>query len=116
MKPGSYVTLRNAKVDMFRGSMRLAVNQVGAGGVTCIACTCFVAAWLRARWVGRSLSDNVKVLQLCISAMGAAAGSARLPPPLPTDSHRLAAPPLSRSGARWSRLLATALSPSWTTT
>jgi len=29
MKPGSYVTLRNAKVDMFRGSMRLAVNQVG---------------------------------------------------------------------------------------
>lgn len=37
MKPGSYVTLRNAKVDMFRGSMRLAVNQVGAGGVTCTA-------------------------------------------------------------------------------
>ena len=33
MKPGSYVTLRNAKVDMFRGSMRLAVNQVGAGGL-----------------------------------------------------------------------------------
>lgn len=31
MKPGTYVTLRNAKVDMFRGSMRLAVNQVGAG-------------------------------------------------------------------------------------
>lgn len=29
MKPGSYVTLRNAKVDMFRGSMRLAVNQWG---------------------------------------------------------------------------------------
>ena len=29
MKPGSWVTLRNAKVDMFRGSMRLAVNQVG---------------------------------------------------------------------------------------
>lgn len=30
MQPGSYVTLRNAKIDMFRGSMRLAVNQVGA--------------------------------------------------------------------------------------
>ncbi|EFN55730.1 hypothetical protein CHLNCDRAFT_17642, partial [Chlorella variabilis] len=29
MKPGSYVTLRNAKIDMFRGSMRLAVNQWG---------------------------------------------------------------------------------------
>ncbi|PRW33839.1 Nucleic acid- OB-fold [Chlorella sorokiniana] len=29
MKPGTYVTLRNAKVDMFRGSMRLAVNQWG---------------------------------------------------------------------------------------
>lgn len=33
MKPGSYITLRNAKVDMFRGSMRLAVNQVGAAGM-----------------------------------------------------------------------------------
>jgi hypothetical protein len=32
MKPGSWVTLRNAKVDMFRGSMRLAVNLVGAVG------------------------------------------------------------------------------------
>lgn len=29
MKPGAYVTLRNAKIDMFRGSMRLAVNQWG---------------------------------------------------------------------------------------
>ena len=28
MKPGNWVTLRNAKVDMFRGSMRLVVNQV----------------------------------------------------------------------------------------
>jgi replication factor A1 len=28
-KPGSYIILRNAKVDMFRGSMRLAVNQWG---------------------------------------------------------------------------------------
>lgn len=28
-KPGSYLTLRNAKIDMFRGSMRLAVNQWG---------------------------------------------------------------------------------------
>jgi replication factor A1 len=31
MTPGSYVTLRNAKIDMYRGSMRLAVNQVRAG-------------------------------------------------------------------------------------
>lgn len=29
MKAGNYVTLRNAKIDMFRGSMRLAVNQWG---------------------------------------------------------------------------------------
>jgi len=29
MKAGSYVTLRNAKVDMFRGSMRLVVDQWG---------------------------------------------------------------------------------------
>lgn len=28
-KPGQYVTLHNAKVDMFRGSMRLVVNQRG---------------------------------------------------------------------------------------
>lgn len=27
--PGSYITLRNARIDMFRGSMRLAVNQWG---------------------------------------------------------------------------------------
>ena len=27
--PGQYVTLHNAKVDMFRGSMRLVVNQRG---------------------------------------------------------------------------------------
>lgn len=33
-KPGSYLTLRNAKIDMFRGSMRLAVNQVGAARLT----------------------------------------------------------------------------------
>lgn len=29
MKQGNYVILRNAKIDMFRGSMRLAVNQWG---------------------------------------------------------------------------------------
>ncbi|KAK9816635.1 hypothetical protein WJX72_003094 [[Myrmecia] bisecta] len=29
MQPGSYAILRNAKIDMFRGSMRLAVNQWG---------------------------------------------------------------------------------------
>lgn len=29
MVPGSYVTLRNARIDMFRSSMRLAVNQWG---------------------------------------------------------------------------------------
>ena len=27
--PGSYIVLRNARIDMFRGSMRLAVNQWG---------------------------------------------------------------------------------------
>lgn len=32
-KPGAYLTLRNAKIDMFRGSMRLAVNQAGAARV-----------------------------------------------------------------------------------
>lgn len=26
---GSYITLRNAKIDMYRGSMRLAVDQWG---------------------------------------------------------------------------------------
>ena len=29
MKAGSFVVLRNAKIDMFRGSMRLAVNRWG---------------------------------------------------------------------------------------
>jgi hypothetical protein len=29
MKPGSYLTLRGAKVDMYRGSMRLAVDGAG---------------------------------------------------------------------------------------
>lgn len=53
MKPGSYVTLRNAKIDMFRGSMRLAVNQVGAGA----ECRCFhvvggaIAALLQLLWL-----------------------------------------------------------------
>jgi hypothetical protein len=28
-RPGKYIILRNAKVDMFRGSMRLAVNLWG---------------------------------------------------------------------------------------
>lgn len=27
--PGKYITLRNAKIDMYRGSMRLAVDQWG---------------------------------------------------------------------------------------
>ena len=29
LKPGAYVTLRNAKVEMFRGNMRLAVDKFG---------------------------------------------------------------------------------------
>ena len=29
MKPGAYVSLTNAKIEMFRGSMRLAVGQKG---------------------------------------------------------------------------------------
>ncbi|CAN8316040.1 unnamed protein product [Cochlearia groenlandica] len=29
MKPGSTVILRNAKIDMFKGSMRLAVDKWG---------------------------------------------------------------------------------------
>lgn len=29
MKPGNTVTLRNAKIDMFKGSMRLAVDKWG---------------------------------------------------------------------------------------
>lgn len=28
-QPGNYITLRNAKIDMYRGSMRLAVDQWG---------------------------------------------------------------------------------------
>lgn len=28
-QPGKYLTLRNARIDMFRGSMRLAVDQWG---------------------------------------------------------------------------------------
>lgn len=28
-KPDTYIVLRNAKIDMFRGSMRLTVNQGG---------------------------------------------------------------------------------------
>lgn len=28
-QPGKYITLRNAKIDMFRGSMRLAVDHWG---------------------------------------------------------------------------------------
>eukprot|EP00882_Tetradesmus_deserticola_P001385 GHRQ01001500.1.p1 GENE.GHRQ01001500.1~~GHRQ01001500.1.p1 ORF type:complete len:137 (+),score=25.82 GHRQ01001500.1:123-533(+) len=28
-QPGKYITLRNAKIDMYRGSMRLAVDQWG---------------------------------------------------------------------------------------
>lgn len=28
-KPGKYLVLRNARIDMFKGSMRLAVNQWG---------------------------------------------------------------------------------------
>ena len=30
MKPGAFVALRNAKVDMFRSSMRLVVDQRGS--------------------------------------------------------------------------------------
>ena len=30
LRPGAYVLLRNAKVDMFRSSMRLAVDQRGS--------------------------------------------------------------------------------------
>ena len=29
MEEGQYLTLRNAKIDMYKGSMRLAVNQWG---------------------------------------------------------------------------------------
>jgi hypothetical protein len=29
VKPGAYLTLRNAKVDMYRGSMRLVVDALG---------------------------------------------------------------------------------------
>lgn len=29
MEEGHYLTLRNAKIDMYKGSMRLAVNQWG---------------------------------------------------------------------------------------
>lgn len=28
-KPGEYLVFRNARIDMFRGSMRLAVNEWG---------------------------------------------------------------------------------------
>lgn len=34
MKPGATVTLRNAKIDMFKGSMRLAVDKWGRVEVT----------------------------------------------------------------------------------
>ena len=34
MKPGTTVTLRNAKIDMFKGSMRLAVDKWGRIEVT----------------------------------------------------------------------------------
>lgn len=34
MKPGTTVILRNAKIDMFRGSMRLAVDKWGRVEVT----------------------------------------------------------------------------------
>lgn len=29
MKPGNYVEMRNAKVDMWRGTMRLVLDQFG---------------------------------------------------------------------------------------
>jgi replication factor A1 len=29
VEKGQYITLRNAKIDMYKGSMRLAVNQWG---------------------------------------------------------------------------------------
>ncbi|KIY98497.1 Uncharacterized protein MNEG_9465 [Monoraphidium neglectum] len=29
VKPGKYLTLRNARVDMYRGTMRLAVDALG---------------------------------------------------------------------------------------
>jgi hypothetical protein len=47
MKPGSYVTLRNAKVDMFRSSMRLVVNQVR----TLVLVSCRSCAPLAVNWV-----------------------------------------------------------------
>lgn len=34
MKPGNTVILRNAKIDMFKGSMRLAVDKWGRVEVT----------------------------------------------------------------------------------
>lgn len=34
MKPGATVILRNAKIDMFKGSMRLAVDKWGRVEVT----------------------------------------------------------------------------------
>lgn len=34
MKPGNSVILRNAKIDMFKGTMRLAVNKWGRIEVT----------------------------------------------------------------------------------
>ena len=34
MKPGTTVILRNAKIDMFKGSMRLAVDKWGRVEVT----------------------------------------------------------------------------------
>lgn len=34
MKPGSTVILRNAKIDMFKGTMRLAVDKWGRVEVT----------------------------------------------------------------------------------
>ena len=57
MKPGSYVTLRNAKIDMFRGSMRLAVNQARGGG----ALTGLWVLVLRVVGVARQQSDMVPV-------------------------------------------------------
>lgn len=34
MKPGTTIILRNAKIDMFKGSMRLAVDKWGCVEVT----------------------------------------------------------------------------------
>ena len=34
MKPGATVILRNAKIDMFKGSMRLAIDKWGCVEVT----------------------------------------------------------------------------------